>query len=65
MQVRITDGFVDGFQVFNRGEEITVQDELGLEFIQRGVRTDEHGRQRLDLGFDSSNAQAIFKMTAA
>ena len=36
-----------------------------FEFIQRGVRTDEHGRQRLDLGFDSSNAQAIFKMTAA
>lgn len=36
-----------------------------FEFIQRASVTDETGRQMLDLGFDSSNAQAIFKMTAA
>jgi hypothetical protein len=37
-----------------------------FEFIERGVIRDEaSGEQRLDLAFDSSNAQAIFKMTAA
>ena len=37
-----------------------------FEFIQRAAMLDEaSGEQRLDLAFDSSNAQAIFKMTAA
>jgi hypothetical protein len=36
-----------------------------FEFIQRATITDESGKQRLDLGFDSGNAQGIFKMTAA
>ena len=37
-----------------------------FEFIQRATLSDDAaGRYRLDLGFDSSNAQAIFKMTAA
>jgi len=36
-----------------------------FEFIQRAMICDEAGRKRLDLGFDSSNAQGIFKMTAA
>ena len=37
-----------------------------FEFIQRAAMLDEaSGQQRLDLAFDSSNAQAIFKMTAA
>jgi hypothetical protein len=35
------------------------------EFIQRAEMTDAQGRRRLDLTFDSSNAQGIFKMTAA
>lgn len=36
------------------------------EFITRKTMTDEgSGKTRLDLGFDSSNAQGIFKMTAA
>jgi Domain of unknown function (DUF1338) len=34
------------------------------EFITRLPLPEEHGKQKLDLGFDSSNAQAIFKMTA-
>jgi hypothetical protein len=36
-----------------------------FEFIQRAAMVDESGKQRLDLSFDSSNAQGIFKMTAA
>ena len=37
-----------------------------FEFIERGaIRDQASGEQRLDLAFDSSNAQAIFKMTAA
>jgi len=37
-----------------------------FEFIQRAAMIDEtSGEQRLDLAFDSGNAQAIFKMTAA
>ncbi|MEJ1962646.1 MAG: DUF1338 family protein [Gammaproteobacteria bacterium] len=35
------------------------------EFIQRERFTDESGKSRLDLAFDSSNAQGIFKMTTA
>jgi Domain of unknown function (DUF1338) len=35
------------------------------EFITRDTLTDtETGAKKLDLGFDSSNAQGIFKMTA-
>lgn len=34
------------------------------EFITRDTYVDETGATRLDLGFDTSNAQAIFKMTA-
>ena len=34
------------------------------EFITRLPLPEEHGKQKLDLSFDSSNAQAIFKMTA-
>lgn len=36
-----------------------------FEFIQRSAIIDENGHQRLDLRFDSGNAQGIFKMTAA
>lgn len=36
-----------------------------FEFIQRANITDDSGLKRLDLRFDSSNAQGIFKMTAA
>lgn len=35
------------------------------EFIQRERFIDESGKSRLDLAFDSSNAQGIFKMTTA
>ncbi|MDC7705449.1 DUF1338 domain-containing protein [Vogesella indigofera] len=35
------------------------------EFITRDRYTDEAGNDKLDLRFDSSNAQGIFKMTAA
>ncbi len=35
------------------------------EFIQRETVRDERGTQRLDLSFDSGNAQGIFRMTAA
>jgi hypothetical protein len=35
------------------------------EFITRLPMTDETGKTRLDLAFDSSNAQGIFKMTEA
>jgi hypothetical protein len=35
------------------------------EFISRDVVTGKDGRRHLDLRFDSSNAQGIFKMTAA
>ena len=34
------------------------------EFITRLPLPEEDGKQKLDLSFDSSNAQAIFKMTA-
>jgi hypothetical protein len=34
------------------------------EFITRLPLPEEGGKQKLDLSFDSSNAQAIFKMTA-
>jgi hypothetical protein len=33
------------------------------EFISRDRHVDEAGVERLDLRFDSSNAQGIFKMT--
>ena len=37
-----------------------------FEFIERAiVRDEQHGPPRMDLAFDSSNAQGIFKMTAA
>ncbi len=35
------------------------------EFITRLPLPEEDGKQKLDLSFDSSNAQAIFKMTAS
>lgn len=35
------------------------------EFIQRAEMTNARGERQLDLSFDSSNAQGIFKMTAA
>jgi hypothetical protein len=35
------------------------------EFISRDVVTGSDGKKRLDLRFDNSNAQGIFKMTAA
>jgi hypothetical protein len=35
------------------------------EFIQRERILDDNGHRRLDLSFDSGNAQGIFKMTAA
>jgi hypothetical protein len=35
------------------------------EFIERAQVVDAHGHRQLDLSFDSSNAQGIFKMTAA
>jgi len=35
-----------------------------MEFITRLPMTDETGKTKLDLSFDPSNAQAIFKMTA-
>jgi hypothetical protein len=34
------------------------------EFITRLPLPEEEGKHGLDLSFDSSNAQAIFKMTA-
>ena len=34
------------------------------EFITRLPLPEEDGKKKLDLSFDSSNAQAIFKMTA-
>ncbi len=52
---------------FVDGDDLVVRTVPGsfFEFIQRSMVTDENGRQRLDLGFDSGNAQGIFKMTAA
>lgn len=35
-----------------------------FEFIERARISDANGKRRLDLSFDSSNAQGIFKMTA-
>ncbi|MCK6442205.1 DUF1338 domain-containing protein [Elstera cyanobacteriorum] len=54
---------------FRDGSGAAVQKEVPgsfYEFITRDQMTDETtGGKRLDLGFDSSNAQGIFKMTAA
>ncbi|GAA3948326.1 2-oxoadipate dioxygenase/decarboxylase family protein [Allohahella marinimesophila] len=36
-----------------------------FEFIQRGEIVDNEGRRSLDLRFDSSNAQGIFRMTSS
>jgi hypothetical protein len=46
--------------------ELVVREVPGsfYEFITRDTYVDEAGKTRLDLGFDTSNAQAIFKMTA-
>jgi hypothetical protein len=44
--------------------ELTVPGSF-YEFISRDIVTGADGRRRLDLRFDSGNAQGIFKMTAA
>jgi hypothetical protein len=44
--------------------ELTVPGSF-YEFISRDVVVGSDGRRRLDLRFDSGNAQGIFKMTAA
>ena len=44
----------------------TVLGPIFFEFIQRATMRDgTTGKKHLDLGFDSGNAQGIFKMTAA
>lgn len=54
---------------FRRADGSTVQRTVPgsfFEFISRGSIEDEtDGRRKLDLGFDSANAQGIFRMTAA
>ncbi len=52
---------------FVDGNDLVVRTVPGsfFEFIQRSTVVDESGRRRLDLSFDSGNAQGIFKMTAA
>ena len=47
------------------GEERRVVPGSFHEFISRDRFVDEHGVERLDLRFDSGNAQGIFKMTEA
>jgi hypothetical protein len=52
---------------FRAADGTTVQKEVPgsfYEFITRLPMPSPHGRRVLDLSFDSSNAQAIFKMTA-
>ncbi len=52
---------------FHTAEGALVSKEVNgsfYEFITRLPLPEEDGKQKLDLGFDSSNAQAIFKMTA-
>ena len=52
---------------FRTPEDALVAKEVNgsfYEFITRLPLPKEDGKQKLDLGFDSSNAQAIFKMTA-
>jgi hypothetical protein len=44
--------------------ELTVPGSF-YEFISRDVVVGSDGKRRLDLRFDSGNAQGIFKMTAA
>lgn len=50
-------------RVFADGVRLTVPGSF-FEFISRDRIRDEAGQERLDLRFDSSNAQGIFKMTA-
>jgi hypothetical protein len=53
------------FRTENGGEtELTVPGSF-YEFISRDLVTGADGKRRLDLRFDSGNAQGIFKMTAA
>ncbi len=53
---------------FRTPEDTLIEKEVPgsfYEFITRLPLPTEDGRQKLDLSFDSSNAQAIFKMTAS
>jgi len=55
-----------GFRTASGDRETRIVPGSFYEFITRKTMTDEaSGKTRLDLGFDSSNAQGIFKMTAA
>jgi hypothetical protein len=52
---------------FRTSDDALVEKEVPgsfYEFITRLPLPEEDGKQKLDLSFDSSNAQAIFKMTA-
>lgn len=54
-------------RAFRRGEDVIELEVPGsfFEFIERGHYRDEEGNEQgIDLRFDSSNAQGIFKMTA-
>ncbi|AZS19565.1 MULTISPECIES: 2-oxoadipate dioxygenase/decarboxylase family protein [unclassified Caulobacter] len=51
--------------VTDAGEESRIVPGSFHEFISRDRFVDEHGVERLDLRFDSGNAQGIFKMTEA
>jgi hypothetical protein len=51
--------------VTDAGEDVRTVPGSFHEFISRDRFVDEHGVERLDLRFDSGNAQGIFKMTEA
>ena len=59
-RVAVTRAFVT-----DAGEESRVVPGSFHEFISRDRFVDAHGVERLDLRFDSGNAQGIFKMTEA
>jgi hypothetical protein len=52
---------------FQLGDDVVTATVPGsfYEFIERAEMTNAQGQRQLDLTFDSSNAQGIFKMTAA
>jgi len=55
-------------RTFRTADGKTVEKEVPgsfYEFITRLPLPEESGKKGLDLSFDSSNAQAIFKMTAS
>ena len=51
--------------ITDAGEDVRIVPGSFHEFISRDRFVDEHGIERLDLRFDSGNAQGIFKMTEA